>query len=40
MAQASAPHCVTREEVMFFDTDCGGVVHNLPLLPENDDDER
>lgn len=23
---------VTREEVMFFDTDCGGVVHNLAYL--------
>lgn len=22
----------TREEVMFFDTDCGGVVHNLAYL--------
>ena len=22
----------TREEVMFFDTDCGGVVHNLSYL--------
>jgi YbgC/YbaW family acyl-CoA thioester hydrolase len=27
-----APECVTREEVMFFDTDCGGVVHNLAYL--------
>jgi YbgC/YbaW family acyl-CoA thioester hydrolase len=30
------PECVpnieTREEVMFFDTDCGGVVHNLAYL--------
>jgi YbgC/YbaW family acyl-CoA thioester hydrolase len=24
--------CVTREEVMFYDTDCGGVVHNLAYL--------
>lgn len=23
---------VTREEVIFFDTDCGGVVHNLAYL--------
>lgn len=23
---------VTEEEVMFFDTDCGGVVHNLAYL--------
>ncbi len=27
-----APHLATREEVMFFDTDCGGVVHNLAYL--------
>lgn len=26
------PHLETREEVMFFDTDCGGVVHNLAYL--------
>jgi YbgC/YbaW family acyl-CoA thioester hydrolase len=26
------PEVVTREEVMFFDTDCGGVVHNLAYL--------
>lgn len=25
-------HITTREEVMFFDTDCGGVVHNLAYL--------
>lgn len=24
--------CETREEVMFFDTDCGGVVHNIAYL--------
>lgn len=24
--------CVTEEEVMFYDTDCGGVVHNLAYL--------
>ncbi len=23
---------ITREEVMFFDTDCGGVVHNIAYL--------
>ena len=28
----SRPHLQTREEVMFFDTDCGGVVHNLAYL--------
>ena len=28
----SAPTLETREEVMFFDTDCGGVVHNLAYL--------
>lgn len=26
------PNIETREEVMFFDTDCGGVVHNLAYL--------
>jgi len=26
------PAIVTREEVMFFDTDCGGVVHNIAYL--------
>jgi YbgC/YbaW family acyl-CoA thioester hydrolase len=26
------PSMETREEVMFFDTDCGGVVHNLAYL--------
>jgi len=26
------PQLETREEVMFFDTDCGGVVHNLAYL--------
>ncbi len=26
------PGFETREEVMFFDTDCGGVVHNLAYL--------
>jgi YbgC/YbaW family acyl-CoA thioester hydrolase len=27
-----APSLVTREEVMFFDTDAGGVVHNIAYL--------
>ena len=26
------PHLETREEVMFFDTDCGAVVHNIAYL--------
>jgi YbgC/YbaW family acyl-CoA thioester hydrolase len=26
------PNLASREEVMFFDTDCGGVVHNLAYL--------
>ena len=26
------PPMETREEVMFFDTDCGGVVHNIAYL--------
>lgn len=26
------PEIQTKEEVMFFDTDCGGVVHNLAYL--------
>jgi YbgC/YbaW family acyl-CoA thioester hydrolase len=26
------PQLETREEVMFFDTDCGGVVHNIAYL--------
>jgi len=30
--QPSPPQLETREEVMFFDTDCGGVVHNLAYL--------
>lgn len=29
---ARTPTIETREEVMFFDTDCGGVVHNLAYL--------
>ncbi|MEX1116465.1 MAG: thioesterase family protein [Akkermansiaceae bacterium] len=28
----SPPSLETREEVMFFDTDCGGVVHNIAYL--------
>ncbi len=28
----SLPMLETREEVMFFDTDCGGVVHNIAYL--------
>ena len=28
----SIPTLETREEVMFFDTDCGGVVHNIAYL--------
>lgn len=28
----SVPTHESREEVMFFDTDCGGVVHNLAYL--------
>ncbi len=28
----SVPTQLTREEVMFFDTDCGGVVHNIAYL--------
>ena len=29
---ASYPRIETREEVMFFDTDCGQVVHNIAYL--------
>lgn len=28
----ATPTIETREEVMFFDTDCGGVVHNIAYL--------
>ena len=28
----TTPTITTHEEVMFFDTDCGGVVHNLAYL--------
>jgi len=31
-AMSNRPHIETHEEVMFFDTDCGGVVHNLAYL--------
>ena len=30
--QESLPTMETHEEVMFFDTDCGGVVHNIAYL--------
>jgi len=30
--RSSIPSLETREEVMFFDTDCGGVVHNIAYL--------
>ena len=29
---SDTPSIETREEVMFFDTDCGGVVHNIAYL--------
>jgi len=29
---ATPTRITTREEVMFFDTDCGGVVHNIAYL--------
>jgi len=29
---SESPTIQTREEVMFFDTDCGGVVHNIAYL--------
>lgn len=29
---AEVPQIISREEVMFFDTDCGGVVHNIAYL--------
>jgi YbgC/YbaW family acyl-CoA thioester hydrolase len=29
---SALPSIITQEEVMFFDTDCGGVVHNLAYL--------
>ena len=30
--KSPAPEFTTHEEVMFFDTDCGGVVHNIAYL--------
>jgi len=32
MPQSKLPEMTTHEEVMFFDTDCGGVVHNIAYL--------
>jgi YbgC/YbaW family acyl-CoA thioester hydrolase len=32
MTTISAPRTQTEVQVMFFDTDCGGVVHNLAYL--------
>ncbi|MEP6602558.1 MAG: thioesterase family protein [Spartobacteria bacterium] len=32
MAAAIAPRVRTEVQVMFFDTDCGGVVHNIAYL--------
>jgi YbgC/YbaW family acyl-CoA thioester hydrolase len=32
MPETTRPTIETREEVMFFDTDCGGVVHNIAYL--------
>ncbi len=32
MVLTMIPTIETREEVMFFDTDCGGVVHNIAYL--------
>lgn len=32
MNEHERPAVTTEEEVMFFDTDCGGVVHNLAYL--------
>lgn len=32
LVNEAIPAMETREEVMFFDTDCGGVVHNLAYL--------
>ena len=29
---ATRPHIETEVQVMFFDTDCGGVVHNIAYL--------
>ncbi len=30
--KSEMPELMTHEEVMFFDTDCGGVVHNIAYL--------
>ena len=32
MSLINPPEMTTHEEVMFFDTDCGGVVHNIAYL--------
>jgi YbgC/YbaW family acyl-CoA thioester hydrolase len=32
MTSAAAPRIRTEVQVMFFDTDCGGVVHNIAYL--------
>ena len=32
MPERPDPHIITEEEVMFYDTDCGGVVHNIAYL--------
>jgi YbgC/YbaW family acyl-CoA thioester hydrolase len=32
LMSTARPALETREEVMFFDTDCGGVVHNIAYL--------
>ena len=32
MAQSDAPHIRTEVQVMFFDTDCAAVVHNIAYL--------
>jgi YbgC/YbaW family acyl-CoA thioester hydrolase len=32
MTPEPIPSLETREEVMFFDTDCGGIVHNIAYL--------
>ena len=32
MLNESAPRIQTEVQVMFFDTDCGGVVHNIAYL--------
>ena len=32
MSASDLPEMTTHEEVMFFDTDCGGVVHNIAYL--------